>query len=93
MTTDSSSTTDDGSEIVSRVSDALSKAQKSRCAADAERLAKLLARIRDLESRGFIRRQRYYAPTTVEFERRVQTGDAANNWLQTERAKERFGNG
>lgn len=72
MTSHSSSTTDVGSEIASRVSDALSKARESRSAADAERLSVLLARIRNLESRGFIRRQRYYAPTTVELERRCK---------------------
>ena len=34
-------------------------------------LGRLLSKIADLESRGFIKRQRYYAPTTADFERNL----------------------
>ncbi len=70
MTTHSSSTTGDSSEVAMRVVEALEGATSGRSRRDLEKVAEVLDRIRDLESRGFIRRQKFVAPTTLEFERK-----------------------
>ena len=69
MTTHSSSTAVATSEISKRVAGALREATERRSDEEAARIERLRARIEDLESRGFIKRQEYSSPSTGDFER------------------------
>lgn len=69
MTANSSSTTAVTSEIVEKVAGALRKTVEAQSSEQVARVARLRTRINDLESRGFIRRQEFSAPTTGDFEK------------------------
>ncbi len=71
MKIDSSSTVDASSKVGKRVNQVLQKAVKRPSGKEPDRLLQLQARIRDLESRGFIKRQKFTAPTTGDFERKM----------------------
>ena len=70
MTTHSSSIVADTSEIAESVNRALREATDVLSDERAAHLSRLRGRIRDLERRGFIKRQEFKSPTTGEFERR-----------------------
>lgn len=70
MTTDSSSTVAATSDLKERVGRTLREATERITNERAGHIARLQSRIRDLESRGFIKRQEFSAPTTGDFERR-----------------------
>ena len=57
------------SDMTEKVSAVIQKGLSSMTADRSDHLGRLLSKIADLESRGFIKRQRYYAPTTADFER------------------------
>lgn len=69
MSTRSSSTVAATSEIAQLVSRALQVAAETISEDRADHIARLQERIRDLESRGFIKRQVFSAPATGQFER------------------------
>jgi hypothetical protein len=69
MTANSSSTIAVTSEIVEKVAGALRKTVEAQSSEQVARVARLRTRINDLESRGFIRRQKFSAPTTGDFEK------------------------
>ena len=68
MTTHSSSTVVATSDVPERITAALRKVTEDR---SDKQIARIQARIKDLEARGFIKRQEYSAPTTVDFERTI----------------------
>jgi len=80
MSSHSSSTTDDTSEVGNRVIDAVTREVVGRSSADNKKIGELITRIRDLELRGFIRRQKYRSPTSIEFERSVQLSKRATGF-------------
>ena len=65
----SSSTVADTSDVAARVAGALRRSTEGQDSEKIARSARLSARIKDLESRGFIRRQSFSAPTTGDFEK------------------------
>jgi hypothetical protein len=69
MTTNSSSTAAATSDLAARVSGAVRQTAEGRSTEEAARIGRLRQRIQSLESRGFIRRQQFSAPTTGDFER------------------------
>jgi hypothetical protein len=69
MNTRSSSTAAATSDVAQRVSRAVRDASEGRSDEQTARITRLITRIQELESRGFIRRQTYSAPTTGDFER------------------------
>lgn len=71
MTTLSSSTTDVTSEICKRLCEAADRSRQSISEEQSKRLAALIDRIKSLDSRGFIRRQTYSAPTSIDFQRQM----------------------
>lgn len=76
MTIHSTSTTVADSDISSRIIIALREKAQSQTPGQAERVARVVAKIRDLEARGFLNRQKFSAPTTGDFERKfIYTND------------------
>lgn len=69
MTTHSSSTVAVPSDIAARVCGAVRQTAEGRPTEEAARIGRLRQRIQSLESRGFIRRQQFSAPTTADFEK------------------------
>jgi hypothetical protein len=69
MTANSSSTIAVTSEIVEKVAGALRETIEAQTSEQVARVARLRTRIQDLESRGFIRRQEFSAPSTGDFEK------------------------
>lgn len=67
MTTHSSSTVAVPSDIAARVCGAVRQTAEGRPTEEAARIGRLRQRIQSLESRGFIRRQQFSAPTTRRF--------------------------
>jgi hypothetical protein len=51
------------------VAEVVRKTAEDHTSADAARIGRLRLRIQSLESRGFIRRQQFSAPTTGDFEK------------------------
>lgn len=71
MTTHFSSTIDAISEVSERINGALRAKTESQSDEQVARVSRIIVRIRDLESRGFIKRQKYSVPTTGDFERKL----------------------
>ena len=69
MTKSSSSTADSTSDIADRICRAIRDSIEQRPYERAAHLERLMTRIKDLEARGFIKRQQYSRRTTAEFER------------------------
>ena len=65
-----SCTVDDSSNLVKKVHEAVRDAIENISDERVVRVSRIQERIRDLESRGFLKRQEFKAPTTGEFERR-----------------------
>ncbi len=59
------------SDAAIRVTDAIRQASENRSNEKLARISRVRIRIKDLEARGFIKRQEFYAPTTADFERRL----------------------
>jgi hypothetical protein len=70
MPTPPFSTAADISDTVERVTRSVREATEVLSDERAAHISRLQSRIRDLESRGFIKRQEYKSPTTGDFERR-----------------------
>ena len=70
MNTHSSCIAVDTSELCERLGRAVRIATEKITDDRAAHIARLQSRIRDLESRGFIKRQEFSSPTTGDFERR-----------------------
>jgi hypothetical protein len=71
MTSHSSSTIAATSDVTSRVTAALREKVESQSTEQAARISRVVVRIKDLEARGFIKRQQFSAPTTGDFERKL----------------------
>jgi hypothetical protein len=70
MPTHSSFTADASSKLSDRVAKVLRKAVQGLPEERAERIKSIQERIRDLDSRGFLKREQFKSLTTGEFERR-----------------------
>lgn len=70
MSTQSSSIADATSNVAEQVARVLRSAIDALPDERAARTQRVLARIRNLESRGFIKRQKFCTATTEQFERR-----------------------
>ena len=71
MTSVSSSTTDGTSEICKQLSEAADRSRQGKSEEQSQKLATLIDRIKSLDARGFIRRQTYSAPTSIDFQRQM----------------------
>lgn len=70
MTTHFSFIAEDTSNVVERVSKIIHETTEALSEDRATRISRLKNQIQDLESRGFLKRQEFKAPTTGDFERR-----------------------
>ncbi len=59
------------SNLPERVTEVIRKSNFTLLAERINHLEQLIDNIADLESRGLIKRQQYYAPTTADFERQL----------------------
>lgn len=69
MITHSSSTAEYSSNVSERVATTLRKVAASQSDARIARIERVRIQIKDLETRGFIKRQVFASPTTSDFER------------------------